>query len=133
MEYKKHKERRLRHWISFPFIWMMIIPIAILDLFLEIYHHICFPLYGIKIVKRSEYIMIDRQKLKYLRWYDKIQCAYCGYANGIMAYGTRIAGDTEKYWCAIKHSPKKGFNEPAHHKEFLKYNDEKSFRRKYGK
>ena len=133
MEYKKHKERHLRHWISVPFIWMMLIPMMIFDFFLEIYHRICFPLYGLTINNRSEYIRLDRQRLHYLNWYDKINCSYCGYANGLMTYGTKIAGDTEKYWCGIKHAPEKGFVEPAHHKAFLKYGDEKSFNKRYCK
>lgn len=76
---------------------------------------------------------MDRQKLSYLTIYDKVNCAYCGYANGLMHYGTRIAGDTEKYWCGIKHTPGKGFKEPEHHKDFLKYGDEKAFKEKYCK
>jgi hypothetical protein len=134
MEYKKyHKSRWFRHWISVPFIWMMLIPMIIFDFFLEIYHRVCFPLYGISNVNRSEYIRLDRQRLSYLTWYDKINCSYCGYANGLMHYGTRIAGDTEKYWCGIKHEPVKGFKEPEHQKNFLKYGDEKSYNNKYCK
>lgn len=133
MEYKKHKERQWRHIISIPFIWMMIFPLVLFDIFLEIYHRICFRLYGIPIVNRKFYIRIDRQKLSYLKWYDKINCAYCGYANGLMAYGVKIAGDTEKYWCGIKHVPGNGFKEPAHHKDFLKYGDEKAYKNKYYK
>ena len=131
MEYKKyHKQRRFRHWISFPFIWMMIIPSIVFDVCLEIYHRICFRLYGISLVRRSDYIMVDRHRLSYLKWYDKINCAYCGYVNGLMAYGVRIAGDTEKYWCGIKHRPTKGFQEPTHHKNFIKYGDSKSYKEK---
>ncbi len=133
MEYKKYGNRKLRHTISIPFIWMMIFPMVLFDIFLETYHRICFRLYGIPIVNRQSYIRMDRQKLSYLKWYDKINCAYCGYANGLMAYGVKIAGDTEKYWCGIKHVPGNGFKEPAHHKDFLKYGDEKAYKNKYCK
>lgn len=133
MEYKKYNNRRLRHWLSFPFIWMMIFPLIILDFFMEIYHRICFPLYGIKVIKRKNYIRIDRYKLSYLKWYDKINCAYCGYANGLLNYATKIAGETEKYWCGIRHSPSKTFIEPEHHKKFLKYGDEKAYKKRYCK
>ena len=69
----------VRNALSTPFIWAMIVPAVILDVFLEIYHHICFPLYGIPMVKRSQYIRVtDRAKLPYLKWYEKINCAYCG-------------------------------------------------------
>jgi hypothetical protein len=50
-----------------------------------------------------------------------------------MAYGVKIAGDTEKYWCGIKHQKTKGYIEPVHHKDFLKYGDETAYRKKYGK
>lgn len=46
--------------------------------------------------------MIDRHKLAYLR-IEKLNCAYCGYANGVFAYVREIAGRTEAYWCPIKH------------------------------
>ena len=94
---------------------------------MEIYHNVCFPLYGIPLVKRNKYIKIDRQKLKYLRFAEQVSCAYCGYANGVMAYGVKIAGETEKYWCGIKHQKDEEFIEPAHHKDFLKYGDEKAY------
>ena len=130
VEYKFH-DRRRGHWISFPFIWFMIIPLFLFDICLEIYHRICFPIYGIKIVRRKDYIRMDRHKLSYLGIVDKINCEYCGYANGLMQYAARIAGDTEKYWCGIKHKRTKGYSEPSHHKGFLEYGDEKAYRQKY--
>lgn len=133
MEYKRHPERFLRHLISAPFIYAMIFPLIFLDIFIEIYHHVCFRLYGIQLVKRKNYIRIDRHKLKYLNFLEKINCAYCGYANGLMNYASAIAAETEKYWCGIKHKKHRGFVEPKHHKDFLKYGDEKSFRKKYCK
>ncbi|MBI4451894.1 hypothetical protein HY637_00560 [Candidatus Woesearchaeota archaeon] len=133
MEYKKHPERLFRHLISMPFIYMMLFPLAILHIFLGVYHQICFRLYGIRLVKRKNYVRIDRHKLKYLKFLEKLNCAYCGYANGLLNYAAAIAGETEKYWCGIKHRKYKGFNEPMHHKDFLKYGDEKSFRKKYCK
>ncbi|MFH1590253.1 MAG: hypothetical protein ABIB43_06825 [archaeon] len=127
MRFKQHSERKFNHFISMPFIYFMIIPVFILDICMEIYHNVCFPLYGIPLVKRNKYIKIDRQKLKYLRFAEQVSCAYCGYANGVMAYGVKIAGETEKYWCGIKHQKDEEFIEPAHHKDFLKYGDEKAY------
>jgi len=128
MNYKKYK-RQTRHIVSIPFIWMVLFPAIILDLVVEFYHRICFPLYGIPTVKRSNYIKIDRNKLSYLNVIDKVNCTYCGYGNGLANYFVRIAGDTEKYWCGIKHKKYKNFEEPKHHKSFLKYDDEKSFKK----
>src|SRR3989344_5807123 len=132
MEFKKHPERLINHWITLPFIYMMIVPLIILDIFLEIYHRICFPAYKISYVNRSAYIKIDRHKLSYLNWIEKLNCAYCGYANGLMHYASKIAGGTEKYWCGIKHKKSKDFIPPDHHKDFLEYGDEKEFNKKFG-
>jgi len=132
MEYKKRPERSLNHLLSAPFVYIMILPLILLDIFVELYKHTCFRLYGIKLIKRKDYIRIDRHKLGYLNILEKINCAYCGYANGLLNYSTAIAAETEKYWCGIMHKKYNGFKEPKHHKNFLKYNDKKTFRKKFG-
>lgn len=128
MEFIKHPMRFFRHLISASFIYSMTIPFVIFDVWLEIYHRICFPCYGLPYVKRKNYIRIDRQKLKYLNILDKLNCMYCGYTNGLINYARIIAGETEKYWCGIKHKPCGGFQEPGHHKDYLEYGDEDAFR-----
>ena len=120
--------KRLRHWLSAPLILGMIIPLVLFDISMEIYHRIAFPLYGLAYVKRSEYIKIDRHRLLYLSLLNKIWCAYCGYANGLVAYWVAIAGRTESYWCGIKHQPSPHFHEPLHQKDFLTYGDEQAYR-----
>ena len=130
MEYKK-KRYYLRNTISVPLIWLIFIPLLILDVFVELYHRICFPLYGLPYIKRSKYIVFDRHKLEYLPWYDKINCTYCGYANGFLQYAVQIAGMTEKYWCAIKHKELKEFVPPSHHKEFVGYGNKVEFEKKF--
>lgn len=133
MDYLKHRRERLwRHRLSTPFIWLPLVAFFVLDLFVEVYHRTCFPLYGLPLVPRNEYIRIDRQKLSYLTWWQKINCIYCGYANGLMAYCTRIVGETERYWCGIQHQQGKGYRPPEHHKEFLVYGDEEGFRKLLG-
>jgi len=133
MDYLKTSGRSLRHLFALPIISVMIVPIVILDICLEIYHRTCFPLYGIPYVKRGNYIQIDRHKLKYLTWLQKIYCAYCGYANGMASYFVKIAGETERYWCGIKHKKNPDFVEPEHHKDFAEYDDEGCFNKKYKK
>ncbi|MBI2426959.1 MAG: hypothetical protein HYV34_03855 [Candidatus Kerfeldbacteria bacterium] len=124
--------QNVRHLLSAPFIYVQIVPLVILDLGLTIYHEMCFPLYGIPKVKRSEYIKIDRQKLGYLDWMQKLNCAYCGYANGLIMYAQRIAGDTERYWCPIKHkNDPKHFHAPPHHRAFAEYGDADEFHEKF--
>lgn len=94
---------------------------------MEIYHRICFPLCGIPYVKRKDYIkIIDRAKLKYLNWLQKIYCMYCGYGNGVVRYWAKITGETEKYWCGIQHK-----NPDEYQKDFAKYGDEEDFKKKY--
>ena len=133
MDYLKDKGRIFQQLISLPFIWSILIPLVLFDIWSEFYHRICFSLYGLEYVKRSNYIRIDRHKLKYLNWYQKIGCVYCGYANGLIHYWSVIFSRTEKYWCGIMHKKYPGFKAPAHHKNFVKYGDKKAFRKKYKK
>jgi len=131
MDNKKNlKWRKTRHLLSTPFLWIMIIPILLLDICMEIFQRACFPfLYKIKLVKRSEYVKIDRHKLQYLTAWEKFNCLYCGYANGVMHYASAIGGATEKYWCGIKHEKYNGFKDPPHHKDFIEYNDKESYKK----
>jgi hypothetical protein len=122
----------LRYLIAVPLTWLMIVPIVIADIFTEIYHRIAFPIYGIKCVKRSQYIRIfDREKLPYLLWYEKIGCAYCGYVNGWLHYASTIAGRTESYFCAIAHLETRGYIPSEHEKSFMKYGDEAALKKRY--
>ncbi|MBI1863514.1 hypothetical protein HYS00_05355 [Candidatus Microgenomates bacterium] len=123
----------LRHATSFPFIMMPLIPAIMFDISIEIYQQICFPLFGIPHVDRSKYIIFDRAKLPYLKWYEKFYCMYCSYVNGMIAYTGRIAGDTESYWCAIKHRGFDGYVEPPHQADFVPYGDEDAFHERFGK
>lgn len=127
MKFKDFPSKEFFHLISAPFIYVMIVPLFILDIFLEVYQNICFRLYNIKLIRRKDYILIDRQRLSYLSFLEKINCTYCGYANGLLNYAVKIAAETEGYWCGIKHDAKNGFREPMHHKQFLEYNDKKSY------
>lgn len=129
MDFQKSKERSFQHYFSIPFIYGMLLPFLLLDICLEIYHRVCFPLYGIPLVKRSRYIRIDRHKLSYLHPVQKLNCAYCGYGNGLLHYASAIAGETERYWCGIKHAEDPEFIPPKHHKDFLPYGDEEAYAR----
>lgn len=113
----------LERVLSVPFIYGMIIPVLFLDICMELYHHVAFRLYHIPIVDRSEYIFIDRQSLSELLPLQKISCMYCGYTNGIMAYGATIAAETERYWCAIKHENAKAAKTQPQQEEFLERAD----------
>ena len=90
--------------LSAPAIYALIIPIVLLDLFVAFYQTVCFPVYGIPRVRRSDYFAFDRERLAYLNLIEKINCGYCAYANGLLAYVREIASRTEEYWCPIKHA-----------------------------
>jgi hypothetical protein len=122
----------LNYLVATPLIWLMIVPVVFCDICLEIYHRVCFPIYGIPYVKRSHYIsIVDRAKLPYLAWYEKLECAYCGYVNGWFHYASTIAGRTENYFCAITHLEERGYIPSEHEKSFVKYGDEAALRRRY--
>ncbi|MCX6722196.1 MAG: hypothetical protein NTY04_03325 [Candidatus Staskawiczbacteria bacterium] len=137
MDYKKDNLiRSFLRFITGPFIWFPLPFLIMLDLICELYQFICFPIYKIKWLKRSEYILIlDRNKLKYLNPMEKIGCMYCGYTNGALRYMKEVAGLTEKYWCGIMHENKPGFKtrEDQVRQNFSKFGDEKDFHNKYGK
>ena len=52
---------------------------------------------------------------------------YCGYVNGLIHYASVIAGNTEKYWCGIKHRKSGEFKEPLHHRDFMEYDDYEAY------
>jgi len=90
--------------LTAPVIYAGIVPFLLLDLFVSVYQAVCFPIYGIAKVKRADYLVFDRHHLAYLNVLEKLNCAYCSYANGLIAYVREIAARTEQYWCPIKHA-----------------------------
>lgn len=134
MLYLKNSYRFIKHLIVIPLVSTIIVPLIIMDVWVEIYHRVCFPLCKIPYVKRRQYIQIrDRAKLQYLNWLQKIYCMYCGYGNGVIRYWAKIAGETERYWCGIQHDKSPYFKFPEHQDAFAKYGDEKDFKEKYCK
>ena len=108
--------------VTSPFIYGLIIPALILDMCVSIYQAINFRVYKIPMVKRDKYIVFDRQYLAYLNIIEKINCLYCSYFNGLMAYVSEIASKTEQYWCPIKHAKKIAYKH-RYYDLFLPYGD----------
>jgi hypothetical protein len=108
-----------RNVVTAPFIYAMIVPLLLLDLFVTIYQAVCFPLYRIPKVTRSNYIVVDRHQLGYLNVIEKLNCIYCGYGDGLLAYTRQILSRTEMYWCPIKHARK--VLDP--HRRYAKFSD----------
>jgi len=100
------RDSQPRNIASAPVIYAMIFPFALLDLMLSTYQLICFPLYRMPKVERRRFIVIDRHSLSYLNSIERLNCVYCGYVNGLIAYVREIAARTEQYWCPIKHARK---------------------------
>ncbi len=124
------RESSLLNLLTAPLIYSMIIPIAVLDLWISLYQAVCFRAYGIARVRRTTYIVIDRQHLAYLNAIEKLNCVYCGYANGVFAYVREIAGRTEQYWCPIRHA--KRVRAPhTHYRHFIDYGDAQGYRRRF--
>lgn len=97
---------RPQNLLTGPIIYSMIIPLVITDFFVSLYQIICFPIYGIKKVRRADYILFDRQHLNYLNFIEKFHCTYCAYGSGMIAYVSEIVARTEQYFCPIKHARK---------------------------
>lgn len=95
---------RLSSIITSPLIYSMLVPLVMVDLSFTIYQHVCFRSYGVARVRRRDYLVNDRHKLAYLNTIEKVNCTYCGYANGVFAYTREILARTEQYWCPIRHA-----------------------------
>ncbi|MEY4419866.1 MAG: hypothetical protein RLZZ498_462 [Pseudomonadota bacterium] len=117
-----------RSIVTAPVIYAVLGPMLLLDLFITLYQHICFRAYGIARVKRSDYFVYDRAHLAYLNWIEKINCAYCSYGNGLMAYGREVVARTEQYWCPIKHARKVMAAHP-YYTGFVDFGDAEGYQR----
>ena len=113
--------------LTAPVIYSLIVPFALLDLCTTVYQRVCFPVYGIPRVKRGDYVIFDRRYLVYLNFVEKINCAYCAYANGVVAYARAIGSRTEQYWCPIKHARKLLGAHPRY-AHFVAYGDAQGYR-----
>lgn len=125
--YHYFRESNILFILSAPVIYALIVPLLLLDIFMTVYQHICFPIYGIKKVVRKEYLIIDRQHLAYLNMIEKLNCMYCGYGNGLLSYGLEIASRTEAFWCPIKHARTPPDAHSRYH-TFSEYGDAKAYR-----
>ncbi|NMM28649.1 MAG: hypothetical protein HHJ12_15485 [Glaciimonas sp.] len=138
----KQAHRRLKssffHWlvtyrpqnlITGPIIYGMLIPLLFFDLCITLYQATCFPIYGISKVRRSDYIVIDRQQLGYLNFIEKFHCTYCAYGTGLISYIGEIISRTEQYFCPIKHA-RKMLGTHARYAYFLEYGDAKDYEAK---
>ncbi len=112
--------------LTAPVIYSLIVPLVLLDVFVSLYQAICFPVYKIDKVKRADYLVFDRHHLAYLNIIEKLNCAFCSYANGLIAYTREIASLTEAYWCPIKHA-KRAQNTHHRYRDFADFGDAEAY------
>ncbi len=110
-------------------IYLQIVPLLLVDLAVTIYQLVCFPIYGITKIARADYIVIDRHHLAYLNWIEKLNCVYCGYANGLLAYAREIIGRTEEHFCPIKHA-RLTRGQHQRYYDFADYGDAEGYKKK---
>jgi hypothetical protein len=118
---------RLLVILTAPVIYAGWVPFLLMDLFVTVYQHLCFPIYGIPKVRRSDYLVFDREDLPYLNLIEKFNCFYCSYGNGVAAYTREVSARTEQYWCPIKHARR---IRAAHDRypKFFDYGDAEAFK-----
>jgi hypothetical protein len=113
--------------LTAPIIYSGWIAFILMDLFVTVYQAICFPIYRIPKVKRSDYVVFDREDLPYLNAIEKFNCFYCSYGNGVTAYTREVAARTEQYWCPIKHARRiRGAHD--RYQNFFEHGDAEAFR-----
>lgn len=119
-----------RHLIAAPFIYLVLIPLVVLDLAVNLYQSVCFRLWRLPRAGRRGYFRIDRHKLAYLSLLQKLNCIYCGYANGVLDFATEVASRTEQYWCPIQHeTPPAATHKRYRH--FVAYGDKHDLRARW--
>ncbi len=90
--------------LTAPVIYSLLLPVALLDAWLWVFQRICFPAFGLTMVRRRDYVLLDRHRLPYLNLLERLNCVYCGYVNGVFGLAREIAARTEQYWCPIRHA-----------------------------
>ena len=113
--------------LTAPLIYAGWIPFLLMDIFVTIFQTICFPVYRIPRVRRSDYLVFDRQDLPYLNIIEKFNCFYCSYGNGVAAYTREVAARTEQYWCPIKHA-RQVMAAHEHYPKFADFGDAEAYR-----
>lgn len=120
---------RPQNLLTGPIIYSMIIPLVITDIFISFYQLTCFPIYGIRKVRRADYIIFDRQQLNYLNFIEKFHCTYCAYGSGMIGYISEIVARTEQYFCPIKHA-RKVLGTHARYARFLEFGEADDYQTK---
>ena len=127
--FKWFRTVRPQNLLTAPIIYGMIVPLVLFDLCITLYQATCFPIYRVAKARRGDYIVFDHQHLAYLNIIEKVDCIYCSYAVGLLAYAGEIAARTEQYFCPIKHA-KKVLNANLRYRRFLPYGEAENYHNK---
>lgn len=117
---------RPQNYFTMPVIYGMALPMLALDLCVSLYQWICFPVYGIARVKRTDYFVFDHRHLAYLNIIEKSHCLYCSYAVGLLAFASEVVARTEQYFCPIKHA-RRVHGAHSRYKDFMEYGESEDF------
>jgi hypothetical protein len=113
--------------LAAPVTYSVLLALLALDLWVTVYQAICFRAWGVKLVRRRDFFAVDRHTLPYLNGLEKLNCLYCSYANGVIAYVREIAARTEQYWCPIRHR-RRVRDAHTRYDMFVPYGDAASYR-----
>lgn len=109
-----------------PVIYAGLVPIALLDIFATVFQAVCLREYHIAKVRRKGFISFDRHRLPYLNFLEKLNCDYCAYFNGVLAYAREVASRTEQHFCPIRHR-RPALGQHPRHDHFVPYGDAEAF------
>ena len=65
------------------YLCLPLLVVAHMTVAVALYQWLLRPLLGTKRVRWADYVIIDRQRIRELTWFDKLNCMFCGYANGL--------------------------------------------------
>jgi hypothetical protein len=113
--------------LTAPCVYSLLVPFLLLDVWVTAYQHVCFRAWGIGRVPRRTFFVVDRHQLPYLNAIERLNCTFCSYANGVLAYVREVAACTEQYWCPIKHAHRPEGPHRRYH-EFFDFGDDVAYR-----
>ncbi len=121
------RESNIGALLIVPFVYALVVPFIALDLGVWLCQRVCFSVWGIDLVRRADYIRLDKSHLAYLNSIEKLNCVYCSYANGLVAFVREVAARSEQYWCPIKHAVRTQSTH-SRYRRFVDYGDAEGFR-----
>lgn len=124
------KNLLLKFLIVSPVTYLMIFPAVFLHFSISVYQLFVFKILGIPYIDSKDFFIYDRQFMKKLNLFEKINCYYCSYYNNLFAYCVEIAARTERFWCPLKYEHSL-IHKHSQYIKFLSSKDGQEFRQKW--